>query len=190
MLDVVSIDSRTLKLDRKSINLHELLTTLTGSLSPAIEQRRQKLEIETLVELPRIEADSIEIIKVFDELLSNAIKYTPDGGEVTIRGRLLAPALGTEDTYVEVIVQDTGIGIAPDHLELIFAKFYRTGDVTLHSSGRTKFKAGGPGLGLTVARGIVEAHGGHIWVESPGHDEQTLPGSKFHVILPISQPIL
>ena len=190
MLDVVRIDSRTLKLDRKSVDLLELLTTLAVSSSPAIEQRHQTLEIGTLVELPRIEADSVEIIKVFDELLSNAIKYTPDGGKVTIQGRLLAPALDTEETYVEIIVQDTGIGIAPDHLELIFAKFYRTGDVSLHSSGRTKFKAGGPGLGLTVARGIVEAHGGHIWVESPGHDEQELPGSKFHVILPVNQPVL
>ncbi len=190
MLDVVNIDSRTLRLNRKSIDLHKLLTTLAVSLSPAIEQRRQELEIKTLVELPRIEADSVEITKVFNELLSNAIKYTPDGGKVTISGRLLVPALDTEGTYVEIVVQDTGIGIAPDHLELIFAKFYRTGDVSLHSSGRTKFMAGGPGLGLTVARGIVEAHGGHIWVESPGHDEQTLPGSKFHVILPVNQPVL
>ena len=190
MLDVVKIDSRTLRLDRKSLNLRELLTTLSVKLAPAIQQRRHKLTIEALEELPQIEADSVEIAKVFDELLSNAIKYTPDGGEVTVHGWCLAPSPNAEDSYIEVVVQDTGIGIGPDHLELIFAKFYRTGDVTLHSSGRTKFKAGGPGLGLTVARGIVEAHGGHIWVESPGHDEQKLPGSKFHVILPVKQPVL
>lgn len=190
MLDVVKIDSRTLRLDRKSVNLHELLTTLALSVVPAMQKRRQTLTIESLVELPRVKADSVEIIKVFDELISNAIKYTPDGGEVTIHGRRLAPTPDARDAYVDVVVQDTGIGIAPDHLELIFAKFYRTGDVTQHSSGRTKFKAGGPGLGLTVARGIVEAHGGHIWVESPGHDEQKLPGSKFHVILPVMQPVL
>ncbi|MCJ7548219.1 MAG: GAF domain-containing sensor histidine kinase, partial [Anaerolineae bacterium] len=190
MLDVVKIDSRTLRLDLKSVNLRELLTTLSVKLAPAIQQRRHKLSIEAPADLPQIEADSREIAKVFDELLSNAIKYTPDGGEVTVHGWCLAPSPDAEDTYVEVVVEDTGIGIGPDHLELIFTKFYRTGDISLHSSGRTKFKAGGPGLGLTVARGIVEAHGGHIWVESPGHDERKLPGSKFHVILPLKQPVL
>ncbi len=190
MLDVVRIDSRTLRLDPKPVNLHELLTTLSVRLAPAMEQRHHKLTIDALVELPQIEADSAEITKVFDELLSNAIKYTPDGGEVTVHGWSLTPSPDAEDSYIEVVVQDTGIGIGPDHLELIFAKFYRTGDVSLHSSGRTTFKAGGPGLGLTVARGIVEAHGGHIWVESPGHDERKLPGSKFHVILPVKQPVL
>ena len=190
MLDVVKIDSRTLRLDRQYVNLHELLSALSARLAPAIQQRRHKLTIKALAELPQIEADSVELTKVFDELLSNAIKYTPDGGEVTVHGWCLAPSPDPEDSYIEVIVEDTGIGIGPDHLELIFAKFYRTGDVSLHSSGRTKFKAGGPGLGLTVARGIVEAHGGHIWVESPGHDAQRLPGSKCHVILPVKQPVL
>ena len=190
MLDVVKIDSRTLRLDRTSVNLHELLTTLSVRLAPVIQQRRHKLTIEALAELPQIEADSVELTKVFDELLTNAIKYTPDGGQVTVHGWCLTPSPDAKDTYVEVVVQDTGIGIGPDHLELIFTKFYRTGDISLHSSGRTKFKAGGPGLGLTIARGIVEAHGGHIWVESPGHDERKLPGSKFHVILPVKQPVL
>ena len=187
MLDVVKIDSRTLQLDRRSVDLHELLTTLAVGLGPAIQQRGQTLKIENLEALPAIEADGTEIIKIFDELLSNAMKYTPDGGKVTISGRVL-DAVDHGDAYVEVTVADTGIGIAPDHLDLIFAKFYRTGDVTLHSSGRTKFKAGGPGLGLAVARGIVDAHGGRIWGESPGHDELRLPGSTFHVVLPVKQP--
>jgi signal transduction histidine kinase len=58
--------------------------------------------------------------------------------------------------------------------------------VYMHSSGKTKFKGGGPGLGLAIARGIIEAHHGKIWVESPGHDETNLPGSKFFVRLPLS----
>ena len=85
---------------------------------------------------------------------------------------------------IEVVVEDSGIGIAPQDLDLIFEKFYRTGEVELHSSGTTKFKGGGPGLGLAIARGGVEAHGGRIWAESPGYDEKACPGSRFIVQLP------
>jgi signal transduction histidine kinase len=88
-------------------------------------------------------------------------------------------------TRVQITVADTGIGIDPQHQEMVFEKFYQTGEVMLHSSGKTKFKGGGPGLGLAIARGIIEAHSGNICVESSGYDEQGCPGSAFHVQLPI-----
>jgi len=84
-----------------------------------------------------------------------------------------------------VAVEDTGIGIARQDLSLIFEKFYRTGELALHSSGSTTFKGGGPGLGLAIARGGVLAHGGRIWAESTGYDEVTCPGSRFVVQLPL-----
>ncbi len=87
---------------------------------------------------------------------------------------------------VEVVVSDTGIGIDPSLRDLIFTKFYQTGEITLHSTGKTKYKGGGPGLGLTIVKGIVAAHGGVIWVESPGYSEEIYPGSNFHVVLPCS----
>ena len=68
---------------------------------------------------------------------------------------------------------------------MIFAKFFQIGEVALHSSGKTKFKGGGPGLGLGIVKGIGEAHGGQIRVESRGYNEETCPGSKFHVLLPV-----
>ena len=93
--------------------------------------------------------------------------------------------MGLTDGGIQIIVSDTGIGIDPTHLELIFTKFHQTGNLALHSTGKTKFKGSGPGLGLAIAKGIVEAHGGKIWAESKGHDEDKFPGSQFHVILPL-----
>ena len=119
----------------------------------------------------------------------NAIKYTPDGGEITVVGRLLEPEHGLlNEEGIEIVFADSGIGIDPEFHELVFDKFYQTGEVALHSSGQTKFKGGGPGLGLAIARGIVEAHSGQIWVESAGHDEENFTGSQFFVVLPLKQP--
>ena len=114
----------------------------------------------------------------------NAIKYTPDGGEITIRERLVAMDDGQPG--VQIRVTDTGIGIDPQHQELIFEKFFQVGSITFHSSGKVIYKGGGPGLGLTIARGIVLAHQGKIWAESWGHDETTFPGSTFYIQLPAS----
>jgi signal transduction histidine kinase len=91
---------------------------------------------------------------------------------------------------VEVILADRGVGIDPKYHELIFKKFFRIGSTALHSTGTTKFMGAGPGLGLPIARGVIEGHGGKIWVESAGYDPDRLPGSRVHVILPLSPPAL
>jgi len=87
--------------------------------------------------------------------------------------------------WVEVVVSDTGVGIDVGDQERIFDKFYRAESPDLHSTSKTRFMGAGPGLGLTIARGIVEAHGGRIWVESKGYDPQACPGSHFHILLPV-----
>jgi len=122
--------------------------------------------------------DPERLFQALRNILTNAIKYTPDGGKITVDGRQLPG-------FIEITVADTGIGIDETYHEQIFHKFGRLGDVQLHSSGKTKFKGGGPGLGLPITKGLIEAHGGTIWVESPGYNEETCPGSTFHVILPI-----
>jgi signal transduction histidine kinase len=86
--------------------------------------------------------------------------------------------------FIEVVVIDSGIGIDQGDQLRIFEKFGNLGDAALHSSGKTKFKGGGPGLGLSITKGIIEAHGGAIWVESEGFDEQRCPGSVFHLMIP------
>lgn len=186
MLDMAKIDTRALTLEPQPVSLNSLIRTVCHDLKKYAEERHQSIVLESLEDLPSITADMAGLQKVFYHLVINAIKYTPDGGTITISGRQAEP--NTTDLPrggVEIVVSDTGIGIDPRFHELIFAKFYQTGELELHSSGKTKFKGGGPGLGLAIARGIVEAHHGRIWVESPGYDEAKCPGSQFHVILPL-----
>ena len=88
---------------------------------------------------------------------------------------------------IEIIVSDTGVGVDPSARDLIFSKFYQPGELSKHSTSKTRFKGSGAGLGLALSKGIVEVHGGRIWVESTGYDEVNFPGSHFHVTLPTSK---
>jgi signal transduction histidine kinase len=190
MLDMAKVDTRALELERQPISLGSLIEDVAAELRKSVDERKQQLEVDNVMKgLPSISVDGSAMRKVFYHLIVNAIKYTPDEGRITITGRVLEPNL-TElpKGGVEIVVSDTGIGIDPRYQELIFVKFYQTGEIALHSSGKTKFKGGGPGLGLAISKGIVEAHHGKIWVESPGYDEVSCPGSQFHVVLPLRQP--
>jgi signal transduction histidine kinase len=187
MLDMAKIDSRTLQLRAQPVHLLHLAQKLAWQLQWALNERQLRLELEGLEALPPVEGDAEALLKALHHLVSNGIKYTPNGGQITIAGRCDPEALGTG--AVVMTVSDTGIGIDPRFLELIFNKFYQTGEAALHSSGKTKFKGGGPGLGLAIARGIIEAHGGTLRAESSGHDEQTLPGSRFILTLPLRQAV-
>jgi signal transduction histidine kinase len=187
LLNVARIENETLTLHAQPISLSLLLQRIHRDIQKTIDERNLTLTLGDLDSLPEVTADIDALHTVFSHLIANAIKYTPDGGSITISGHRVA-ANGRPES-VEIIISDTGIGIDHDVQELIFTKFYQLGKVEYHSSGQTKFKGGGPGLGLAVVRGIIEAHGGQVWAESPGHDEQTFPGSQFHVLLPL-QPLL
>ncbi|MGD0611670.1 MAG: HAMP domain-containing sensor histidine kinase [Anaerolineales bacterium] len=179
IIDVSLIDNNLLNLNFQPVWLHQLLTMLQSELIGSIASRKQLLELRPFPGSDQmIFADPERLYQTFRNLLINAVKYTPDGGKIIVDGRILPG-------FLEVTVSDSGIGISPEDQELIFEKFGQLGNASLHSSGKTKFKGGGPGLGLPIARGIIEAHGGAIWVESPGHNEVKCPGSTFHVLLPI-----
>lgn len=179
MIDVSLIDNNLLALSFQPIWLNQILKMICSDLSENIQTRNQIVDIH---EFPGIElmffGDPERIYQAFRNLISNAIKFTPDGGQIALSGRLLPG-------FMEITITDSGIGISAQDQETIFDKFSQLGNVLLHSSSKTKFKGGGPGLGLPIARGIIEAHGGTIWVESEGHDENKCPGSTFHVLLPL-----
>jgi len=116
-----------------------------------------------------ISADREKVRVILDNLIANAIKFTPSGGRVRV-------ALRGQDDGIEVEVIDTGVGIPPEELELIFDRFYQVEDPLTR-------RHGGMGLGLTIVKGLVDLHGGTVSVESvPGR------GSRFVIVLPASVP--
>ncbi len=185
MLDIAKIDNQTLKMIREKTNLGDIIQRFYVGFMSVLQERNLTMILTGLNDLPEIDGDPTLLYKVFHNILINAIKYTPDGGEIRVIGS--TSTAENQKPYVEIAVSDTGIGIDKRDQPLIFKKFYQTGKVDFHSSGRTKFKGGGPGLGLAIAQGIIAAHGGKIWVESERRDEETCPGSKFYVRLPVTK---
>ena len=183
MLDVTRIDTETLKVVPESVPLKEIVHDLVHDLETAAGARRIALIEENAEDTPNVYGDPSLIQKAIYQLIVNAIKYTPDGGKVTISTR--SAKIDDEIPGVEIAVKDTGIGLDAKHHVLVFEKFYQVGNVAIHSSGKTTFKGGGPGLGLAIVRGVARAHGGKAWVESPGQDETTFPGSTFYLQLPL-----
>jgi signal transduction histidine kinase len=181
MIDVSMIDNSLLSLNFQPLWLNRLFKVLKNEFQQSMQERNLMFAINPFAGIDEMTfGDSERLYQAFRNLIVNAIKFTPDGGKIIIDGRKLPG-------FVEVTFQDTGIGIDPDDHDRIFEKFGRIGSVSLHSSGKTKFKGGGPGLGLPITKGIIEAHGGAIWVESPGYDEENCPGAIFHVLLPIQK---
>lgn len=179
MIDLSMIDNHLLQLNFQPMQISQMVDALCLETETIVRNRNLTMDIKDFDGNKEwIYLDAPRIMQALRNVINNAIKYTPDGGTITIDGRLLSG-------FVEVTVTDTGIGISAEDQAMIFEKFGQLGRVDLHSSGKTKFKGGGPGLGLPIARGILEAHGGSIWVESAGHDEITHPGSIFHILIPV-----
>lgn len=183
MLDVTRIDNETVKVASTLVPLKRLVNDLIHDFKQATADRRIELVVTHHPDLPNIYADPTLLQKALYHLVVNAIKYTPDGGHVTVQTCPTSLEGGTPG--VEIRVKDSGIGLDAEHHKLVFEKFYQVGDVAIHSSGKTTFKGGGPGVGLAIVRGVARAHGGKVWVESPGHDETRLPGSTFIFQLPV-----
>ncbi|HQX01263.1 MAG TPA: ATP-binding protein [Anaerolineales bacterium] len=187
MFDIAQIDARSLKPHIQSVELGHLIKEVCIEQSSAIKERSQSAKIE-LPLLPHVNADPNLLRKLFHHLIRNAIKFTPNNGRIMVTGHHIPGIINLPNGAVEIIVSDTGIGVDPNFREIIFTKFYQPGDLGKHSTSKTGFKGGGAGLGLALSKGIVEAHGGRIYVESPGYDEINFPGSQFHIILPLSKP--
>ncbi len=186
MLDMVRLESQVITPHFESVSLGLILRLVHKDYVKDLAARNLTLNLdESINTIPPLLADSELLKKALDQVIVNAIKFTPDGGSITVSAWVV------EDTnrgkMAEVAIKDTGIGIDPEHHKVIFEKLYQMGEVQLHSSSRTNFKGGGAGLGLAIAAGIVRALQGTIWVESPRRDEEKFPGSTFFIRLPLKK---
>lgn len=189
MLDVSKIDSQTLQVAFVPVLPRMVFMDTLHAFEKALRERnitiRQHHQKSPTV--PFIHGDPILLSKVFYQLLSNAIKYSPDGSVIDI---ITHEVMDDDFGHAfEIIIADRGIGIEPEQIPYIFEKFYQGGNnVSLHSSSKTAFRGGGPGLGLAISKGIIDAHGGRIIIESAGRDVENFPGTTCRVILPIGAP--
>jgi DNA-binding LacI/PurR family transcriptional regulator/signal transduction histidine kinase len=184
MLDVARLEGQNITPHMETVIIGLTMQLVQKEYKSDMVKRNIKFVVEEGIgTLPLLQADPLLLQKALDAVIVNAIKFTPDGGTITFGGRAVNDErLGQ---CVEIHVRDTGIGIDLANQRVIFEKLFQVGKVELHSSGRTKFKGGGPGLGLAIAAGIVKAHNGKIWVESPGCDDEKFPGSTFFIRLPL-----
>jgi signal transduction histidine kinase len=186
MLDVARLENQVLTPHLEAVALGPVLRLVCKGYMEDLEERQIKLELDPGINtMSPLLADSELLKKALDHILVNAIKFTPDDGSIFIDARPVQ--VNGHGEFCEIRIRDTGIGIDPANHKIVFEKLYQLGKVELHSSGRTKFKGGGPGLGLAIAAGIVKAHRGKIWVESPGYDEEKLPGSTFILQIPLAK---
>lgn len=161
------VEARAYQLDIRPLDVASLMKTVTKRLAPQADSKRIALDLELTPDLPRILADEDRTIQILTNLTGNALQYTPEGGRVAISAKRM-------NAEVQISVRDTGIGISSEHLSHIFDRFYRV------DKSRSRQAGGGSGIGLTIARALVEAHGGRIWAESDGEGK----GSVLSFTLP------
>jgi diguanylate cyclase (GGDEF)-like protein len=167
LLDVSRANIGKLRLDRVKVDLSQVIAGANGACRPAMDMRRQRLVVDVPEPLPTLDGDPIRLGQVLRNLLDNASKYTPDGG------RIVLSVVG-RDHAVEITVADDGIGISADALPAVFNPFVQDA----HAVG---FNGSGLGIGLTLVRELVDAHGGTVTASSAG----TGSGSRFVVSLPL-----
>ena len=184
MVSVIRVELAEKAVKFGPVSIRSIIKGIEAEQAETLKNRRIELDMDIPNDLPMVSGDAKQLHSAIARIVGNAVKYTPDGGRITINCQLIDEAAPAKQTFIEIIIADTGVGIAIEKQKMIFEKFGTAEDVSLHSTGKTQFMGGGAGLGLTIAKGIIEAHEGRVWVESEGYNKEKLPGSKFFIILP------
>lgn len=175
LLEITALDMGRLELTPVPVDLINVIEEAIMGLSARFRERDLTVRLDMALELPPIRADRDALYQIVFHLLSNACECSQPGSEIVVTGHLEQPE-GNLPSYLHVSVRDTGGGIAPEDYPRVFQRFYRADRPLIPGLGET-------GVGLAIAKALVEAHGGRIWVES-----EMGVGSTFHFILPVTGP--
>jgi signal transduction histidine kinase len=175
--DVSRIEAGRLRLDFTAIVLPEVMEEVGRSIKRQVEEKSQRLVIQISPDLPKVWADRTRVLQVLTNLISNAYKYTPAGGQVLVASEACENRwdAGGSRRVVHLWVQDNGIGITEEDQKKIFQKFFRSEDPITR-------EVPGTGLGLNITRSLVEMQGGKIWFES-----EYAKGTTFHFTIPVAE---
>jgi two-component system, sensor histidine kinase ChiS len=183
ILDVARIEQKRLKLNPEELDLCSIARDCIEELAQFSVKRGMRFECDCAPNLPSFLGDRMRMQQVFTNLFSNALKYSPDNSRIAVSITL------DNGEQFHIVVKDFGIGIDAGEQKKIFSPFYEVGSAMRHFTDAAKFMGGGTGLGLSIVKGIVERHGGAIWVMSEGSKPDTYLGSEFHVLLPLRPAI-
>jgi signal transduction histidine kinase len=174
LTDISRIESGHLNLQTRALGLPAIVDEVVRSTQAQIEEREQKLTLDIPTNLPEVWGDRTRLIQILTNLVSNAYKYTPANGLITIRAEAMNDQNGKQEMQpmVHISVADTGLGIKDEDQKAIFTKFFRAND-------DLALKAPGTGLGLNITKNLVEMHDGRIWFESKYRE-----GTTFHIVIP------
>jgi signal transduction histidine kinase len=179
--DITRIETGRMRLDLRAFAFQTVIDDVLRASRGLIEAKQQTLTLDVPPDLPEVYADSNRAAQVLTNLLSNANKYTPELGELTLRVRVAdaspAPGAAGASPCLHIAVQDTGLGISVEDQRRLFQKFFRSEDRAAREM------APGTGLGLNIVKNLVELQGGSIWFES-----EFRRGSTFHFTLPLAAP--
>ena len=177
LLDVSRIESGRIRLEFTDVSIAQVINDALRTTSRQLEAKQQTLETEIAPDLPLVRGDQSRLVQILTNMVSNAHKYTPEAGRITIRAKRWTNGQGTgeQGEFVLCSVADTGIGIAPADQDRLFTKYFRADDPSVRNEA-------GTGLGLVITKSLVELQGGEIWVES-----QVGQGSTFAFTVPVAR---
>lgn len=200
LLEAARLEAKALYMAQETFNPLPMVNELIADIRPNCEKRKLNFELQDFPDDAIIRGDSHHLKRAFGRLLENAMKFTPEGGWIRVSGRTLQQEEVSDlakklkvfsesffdgaltESYLQISISDSGIGLEEEDRVRIFDKFQEVGDISGHSTSQAKFGGKGVGLGLALAKGVIEIHEGLIWVESAGPSQ----GSCFSTLLPLA----
>jgi hypothetical protein len=200
LLEAARLEAKTLYMAQETFNPLPMINEVLNEVRPSCETRKLHLELQEFPDDAVIRGDAHHLKRAIGRLLENAMKFTPEGGSVQLAGRTLQRdevATLTKklrafsesffdsaltESYLQISISDSGIGLEKEDQIRIFDKFQEVGDISGHSTSQARFGGKGVGLGLALVKGIIETHEGLVWVDSAGPSQ----GSCFSALLPLA----